>query len=155
MNEQVSIAVIGSINLDIVATVAAFPRPGETVTNAVVQRFPGGKGANQALAAHRLGAKVFMIGRVGNDPAAEEALRTLQKEKVDTRYCQALENAFSFQRGIETLDDAIDQFAVLAQKYAGDDKHPVGQANEKRHLVNPVDMCRIRIRICTAGLQDQ
>ena len=53
MNKDISIAVIGSINLDIVATVKNFPQPGETVTNAVVKRFPGGKGANQALAAHR------------------------------------------------------------------------------------------------------
>jgi ribokinase len=92
MTKAVSIAVIGSINLDIVATVKAFPEPGETVTNAVVRRFPGGKGANQALAAHRLGAKVFMVGRVGNDPTAEEALYTLRAEAVDTTYCKALPN---------------------------------------------------------------
>jgi len=55
MSKDISIAVIGSINLDIVASVKEFPQPGETITNAVVHRFPGGKGANQALAAHRLG----------------------------------------------------------------------------------------------------
>ena len=91
MNKRVSIAVIGSINLDIVATVKDFPKPGETVTNATVKRFPGGKGANQALAAHRLGAKVFMVGRVGNDPIAEEALLGLRAENVDTRFCRSLD----------------------------------------------------------------
>ena len=90
MNKDISIAVIGSINLDIVATVKNFPQPGETVTNAVVKRFPGGKGANQALAAHRLGAMVFMVGRVGKDPAADEALRTLRTEGVDLSYCKPL-----------------------------------------------------------------
>jgi ribokinase len=91
MNSKPSIAVIGSINLDIVATVKDFPQPGETVTNAVVNRFPGGKGANQALAAHRLGAAVYMIGRVGNDPAADEALATLRTEGINLSYCEPLE----------------------------------------------------------------
>jgi len=92
MNQAVSIAVIGSINLDIVARVEHFPRPGETVTNAVVNRFPGGKGANQALAAHRLGATVFMVGRVGNDPLADEALDNLRREGVNLDYCKSLRN---------------------------------------------------------------
>ena len=91
MNNKISIAVIGSINLDIVANVKDFPQPGETVTNAVVHRFPGGKGANQALAASRLGASVFMIGRVGADPAADEALQNLRGEGVDLSYCKPLE----------------------------------------------------------------
>lgn len=88
---NISIAIIGSINLDIVASVCEFPQPGETITNAVVRRFPGGKGANQALAAHRLGASVYMVGRVGDDPVAEEALQTLRTEGVDLGYCKPLE----------------------------------------------------------------
>jgi len=92
MKPDISIAVIGSINLDIVAHVEEFPRPGETVTNAVVSRFPGGKGANQAVAAHRLGASVFMVGRVGNDPMADEALGTLRAEGVDLSFCKPLEH---------------------------------------------------------------
>jgi ribokinase len=90
MNRTVSIAVIGSINLDIVARVKDFPIPGETVTNAEVRRFPGGKGANQALAAHRLGAKVYMVGRVGTDAVADEALSNLRAEGVDLSYCRPL-----------------------------------------------------------------
>ncbi len=92
MYKNISVAVIGSVNLDIVAHVKDFPQPGETVTNAVVDRFPGGKGANQAIAAHRLGASVYMVGRVGNDPLAEEALHTLRQEGVDLSYCKSLEN---------------------------------------------------------------
>jgi len=90
MKKPISIAVIGSINLDIVARVSVFPQPGETLTNAVVSRFPGGKGANQALAAHRLGASVFMVGRVGDDPAAGEALDSLRREGVNLDYCKTL-----------------------------------------------------------------
>lgn len=92
MKQKVSIAVIGSINLDIVARVKNFPRPGETITNAVVSRFPGGKGANQAVAAQRLGASVFMVGRVGNDAYADEALYTLRQQGVDLSYCKRLEH---------------------------------------------------------------
>lgn len=92
MKQNISIAVIGSINLDIVARVKNFPHPGETVTNATLSRFPGGKGANQAVAAHRLGASVFMVGRVGADPHAEEALQILREEGVDLSYCKRLDN---------------------------------------------------------------
>ncbi len=90
MSKDLSIVVIGSINLDIVANVRTFPQPGETVTNAIVNRFPGGKGANQAIAAHRLGASVFMVGRVGDDPVADEALQTLREEGIDLSYCRPI-----------------------------------------------------------------
>jgi len=72
------ITVIGSINLDIVATGPSLPRPGETVTGARLARHPGGKGANQALAARRLGAEVRLVCAVGADDMAEEALKLLQ-----------------------------------------------------------------------------
>lgn len=91
MAKDVSIAVIGSVNVDIVASVREFPLPGETVTGATVKRFGGGKGANQALAAHRLGAQVYMVACVGDDPAADEALLTLRSEGIDLSYCQSLE----------------------------------------------------------------
>ena len=77
------ITVAGSINLDIVATGPTLPRPGETVTNARLARHPGGKGANQALAARRLGADVRLMGAVGADDMAEEALKLLQAGGVD------------------------------------------------------------------------
>lgn len=77
------ITVVGSINLDLVATGAALPRPGETVTGARLARYPGGKGANQALAAARLGQKVRLIGAVGHDDMAEEALKLLRAGGVD------------------------------------------------------------------------
>ncbi len=68
------LTVIGSINLDFVATAPRLPRAGETVTGATLARHPGGKGANQALAAQRLGAEVDLIGAVGGDSMADEAL---------------------------------------------------------------------------------
>ena len=77
------ITVIGSVNLDLVASGAPLPHPGETVTGARLARYPGGKGANQALAAARLGHKVRLVAAVGNDDMAEEALKLLRAGGVD------------------------------------------------------------------------
>ncbi len=77
------IAVLGSVNLDLVARVERLPAPGETISGAELRRFPGGKGANQALAARRLGADVCLVARVGNDVEARDALALLREEGVD------------------------------------------------------------------------
>ena len=77
-----SLTVVGSINLDLVARCERLPQPGETVSDASFERFPGGKGANQAVAAARLGANVAMVGAVGSDPFAEEALAGLREAGV-------------------------------------------------------------------------
>lgn len=78
-----TIAVTGSVNLDLSASVSKLPEPGETVTGATLSRFPGGKGGNQALAARRLGAEVRLIACVGRDAHAEEALAMLREEGVN------------------------------------------------------------------------
>ena len=88
-----SVVVIGSVNLDIVATVHKLPAPGETVTGADLSRFPGGKGANQALAAKRLGADVKLIACVGDDASADEALSLLRKNDVDLSGCRTVADA--------------------------------------------------------------
>ena len=79
------ITVVGSINVDMVATAPSLPRAGETVTGAVLARHPGGKGANQALAARRLGAEVALIGAVGEGPLSDEALVLLEEAGVDLK----------------------------------------------------------------------
>ena len=78
-----SLAVVGSINLDLVARVERLPEPGETVSGAELERIPGGKGANQAVAAARLGADVRMVGCVGGDGFASEALAGLEEAGVE------------------------------------------------------------------------
>jgi len=76
------ITVVGSINLDLIATVDRLPDAGETVRSGGFTTAPGGKGANQALAAARAGGKVRMIGAVGKDAFATEALACLKEGKV-------------------------------------------------------------------------
>ncbi len=79
----VELTVVGSINLDLVARVERLPRAGETVAGRDFERIPGGKGANQAVAAARLGAAVRMIGAVGTDTLAGESLTGLEGAGVE------------------------------------------------------------------------
>ncbi len=103
------ITVVGSINLDMVASAPRLPRAGETVTGAVLARHPGGKGANQALAAQRLGAKVYLIGRVGDDAMAEEATALLAAGRVDLS-------------GVETDAEAPTGVALIAVDPTGENQ---------------------------------
>jgi ribokinase len=81
----VSVTVVGSLNEDVVVTVDRLPGRGETVIGSSVVVLPGGKGANQAAAAGRLGAGVHMVGRVGDDPAAGRQLAALADARVNVR----------------------------------------------------------------------
>lgn len=77
------ITVVGSTNLDLVASAEKLPAPGETVTGANFAEHPGGKGANQALAARRLGADVSLVARTGQDANRDAALALLTEDGVD------------------------------------------------------------------------
>ena len=78
------ITVVGSINIDLVTRVARLPRDGETISGTSFTSIPGGKGANQAVCAARLGGDVQMIGRLGNDVFAEQLRVELERSGVNT-----------------------------------------------------------------------
>jgi ribokinase len=80
------VVVVGSINMDMVVTTEVFPRLGETLFGTHFATWPGGKGANQAVAAARLGADVTMIGCVGADAFGAQLKATLECEGIDTRW---------------------------------------------------------------------
>ena len=80
------ICVLGSINMDLQIRCELLPERGQTVSASASANVSGGKGANQAVAAARLGADVRMIGRVGDDPFADELIENLRQEGVDTRH---------------------------------------------------------------------
>src|SRR5262249_48120674 len=77
------VVVFGSINLDLVSRVARFPERGETIAGSAFTTFPGGKGANQALAAARAGARVELFGAIGRDTFGALATASLVAGGVD------------------------------------------------------------------------
>ena len=84
MSEHPEIIVIGSLNADLVQNVDRLPKPGETVVGGNLETFSGGKGANQAVAAGRMGARVSMIGQLGNDSLASLLLTSLKSAGAST-----------------------------------------------------------------------
>jgi ribokinase len=85
------VVVAGSINVDLVARSGRFPAPGETVPGSALDRHPGGKGANQAVAAARLGARTVLLGAVGDDPFGDEVLGFVAAAGVDVAGVARLE----------------------------------------------------------------
>ena len=108
----VSLAVVGSINLDLVVRVARLPRPGETVTQASLERHPGGKGANQALAAARLGAEVELVGCIGDDDFGREAVGRLAEAGVPLDRLKVVEGPTGIAV-ILVADDGENQIVVV------------------------------------------
>ena len=80
------IVVVGSFNMDLVVRLPAIPKPGETLLGGVFATYPGGKGANQAVAAARLGGDITMIGRVGADAFGDQLLTMARSQGIDTRF---------------------------------------------------------------------
>ncbi|QOI99188.1 MAG: ribokinase [Phycisphaeraceae bacterium] len=77
------VCVVGSVNMDLVVRAPKIPAPGETVMGRSFENFPGGKGANQAVAAARLGATVMLLGAVGSEAHGQQLAQTLHREGVD------------------------------------------------------------------------
>jgi len=87
------IVVVGSLNMDLVVAVPHFPSPGETLIGSDYAQHPGGKGANQAVAAARAGGKVTMVGRLGSDGFAEVLRKQLEQDSIDTSHIVNLPDA--------------------------------------------------------------
>lgn len=129
---QRRVIVVGSVNIDLVATADRLPAPGETVTGATFARHHGGKGGNQAVAAARLGATTAFVGAVGDDAFGVEARAALAAEGIDLAAVRTLpgatgvalilvdargENLIAVASGANaglTADDVVAAFATLA-----------------------------------------
>jgi ribokinase len=121
------ILVFGSINFDLVTRIDRFPKPGETIAGSSFAMYPGGKGANQALAAARAGAKVRMIGAVGRDAFAEPALELLVAGGVDLSGVERVDGA----TGCATiLVDAAGENCIAIVAGANAHADPAGIADE-------------------------
>ena len=106
------IIVFGSINVDFVTRVEHIPQPGETILGPSYAVIPGGKGANQALAARRAGSQVMLVGAVGQDPFADIALSLLHEDGVDLAHVAARRAAHG--GGFISVDDHGENAIVVA-----------------------------------------
>lgn len=107
------IFVIGSLNFDLTAAARRIPAPGETVMAKSFATFPGGKGANQAVAAARLGARVSMIGAVGDDDFGTGLLKSLAADGVDTGSVAVIPGVSSGLAMITVSDDGENAITVV------------------------------------------
>ncbi len=104
---------VGSLNLDTTARVGRLPRPGETVLGTGHATDTGGKGANQAVAAARLGRQVAMVGRIGTDEAGRRVGAVLEAEGIDTNFVSTDDTAPTGMAFI-TVDDAGENMIVVS-----------------------------------------
>jgi ribokinase len=107
------VAVVGSLNMDLVARVPRLPVPGETLAGRTFVQVPGGKGGNQAVAAARLGASVTMIGRVGNDANGTALRAGLEAQGID---CASLATSDATPTGVALIlvdDDGRNEIVVI------------------------------------------
>lgn len=118
MTHTPELFVVGSLNMDLVATAKRLPAPGETVAGGVLVRQPGGTGGNQAAAAARLGARVRMVGAVGDDADGREILESLQAAGVDT---SAMQRSAARTGCALVLVDAAGENSILVCAGANDD----------------------------------
>jgi ribokinase len=107
-----AVAVVGSLNMDLVVRVPELPGPGETVSGGDLFRNPGGKGANQAVAAARLGRRVAMVGCVGDDEAGRDLLAALAADGVDHARVRVAGDVPSGTALILVSDDGENQIVV-------------------------------------------
>ena len=148
------ITVVGSINMDIVCQTSVFPKQGETILGERFETIPGGKGANQAVAAARLGSAVTMVGAVGQDSFGPTLLQTLQNEKIDTQSVATVEtntgiaNIILFEQDNRIIVVPGANFEVTPQMVT---KHEALLKNSKlvvMQLEIPVETVEYTLDIC-------
>ena len=127
-----NVTVVGSINIDLVTTTPRLPRPGETVIGGDLRTVPGGKGANQAVAAARLGATVTMVGRVGEDTFGQQLRANLDAAGVDLTH-------------VVTDPEAASGAALIAVDHQGQNSIVVAPGANARLSVSDVEKAETAI----------
>ena len=105
--------VLGSLNMDMVTRTLRFPSPGETIKGISFKIFPGGKGANQAVAMARLGARVKMLGALGDDMLGSMYLNTLRNECIDTEGIKIFETMSTGTASIEVSQTGENRIIIV------------------------------------------
>jgi ribokinase len=136
------IVVVGSVNLDLVATVDRLPQPGETVSARAFTSNHGGKGANQAVAASRLGGDVALVAAVGSDHESQELLETLAEEGVDVALVEVSRGSISGVALI-TVDDLGENTIVVDPGANGS----LGLTTDSRTLIERADVVLLQLEV--------
>lgn len=139
------ILVVGSINMDLVVRVPHSPEPGETVLGGDFETFPGGKGANQAVAASRMGGEVTMVGRVGNDSFGDTLIQGLVEDKIKTTYVIKDTNA---PTGIAMIAVAADGENLIVVASGANLEVSVEDVNNAREPMHDTDLLLVQLE-CT------
>jgi len=148
MTKRPKVTVLGSLNMDISVTVPRLPAPGATVLGSAAQFTPGGKGANQAVAAARLGADVRMVGCVGDDDFGRRLLAALRAEGIDA-------DATRVVRGVPTglamiaVDEAGENLIIVASGA----NHQVGPADVAKTATNDHDILVLSAEIPVPAIE--
>ena len=138
------ILVVGSIHMDFVVTVPRLPQVGETVLGKDFVMKPGGKGANQAVAASRLGAETFMVSRVGADDVGKRLLENLEGNRVSTRYVVVDEETHS---GVAFILVDSEGRNVIAVAPGVDDRVSVGDVDRALRELKGVGVLLLQLEI--------
>lgn len=139
-----AVVVIGSANMDLVVSGPAIPRPGETVLAKTFSQVPGGKGANQAVAAARLGGRTAMIGRVGADAFGPVLRAGLQQEGVDCRFTHITEGVSSGVAFITVADNGQNAICVVP---GANDRTSPQDVQSAEALLRQARICVLQLEI--------
>ena len=138
------VVVLGSLNVDLVAAVERHPKPGETVlADAPLQRFAGGKGGNQAVAAAAAGARVALVGAVGSDDAGQAYLERLRSRGVDVSAVRTVEGIPTGQAWITVDDEGENSIVVIA----GANAHVTADHLEDVSDLGPGDVLLLQLEV--------
>lgn len=133
------VCVVGSINMDLVVRAGRLPAVGETVLGGRFEQHPGGKGANQAVAAARLGAGVELVGAVGDDAHGEAMLDAMREQRVSLDY-------------VETRPGAATGVALITTEVTGENTIVVASGANAEVSPQQIDRCRDAIESCAVTL---
>lgn len=132
MSIKPKICVVGSINMDLVTTTKTMPAKGETVMGETFAIYPGGKGANQAVAAAKLGAEVTMIGAVGDDPFGKNLLNHFKSERILTN---GIKRCTEIATGIATIILSDQDNRIIVASGANKEVSPEWVEHHKNELL--------------------
>jgi len=148
-----SVTVLGSLNMDLVVAVERFPRPGETIAGRSFETIPGGKGLNQAVAAARAGARVRMIGAVGDDAFGSQLRALATAEGIDTEHL-ATATVPTGTAHIQVADDGENAIVVVPGANASATSLSPQRAAVIRESAYLVLQCEVPLQLIAAAVAE-